>query len=77
MCHGIKILRELVNRKRFQSRQDFGAFSIYLVIGRLLTVNAFLAGIYDDYAILRRYMVDYGYLSRDQYGLEYRIEEKR
>ncbi|WFA75089.1 DUF2087 domain-containing protein [Streptococcus suis] len=40
-------------------------------------VNTFLAEIYDDYAILRRYMVDYGYLSRDQYGLEYRIEEKR
>lgn len=35
-------------------------------------VNAFLAEIYDDYAILRRYLVDYGYLSRDQYGLEYR-----
>lgn len=40
-------------------------------------VNGFLAEIYDDYAILRRYLVDYGYLSRDQYGLEYRIEEKR
>lgn len=40
-------------------------------------VNAFLAEVYDDYAILRRYLVDYGYLSRDQYGLEYRIEEKR
>ncbi|WP_153051249.1 DUF2087 domain-containing protein, partial [Streptococcus suis] len=40
-------------------------------------VNAFLAEVYDDYAILRRYMVDYGYLSRDQYGLEYRVEEKR
>ncbi|CYW18776.1 transposase [Streptococcus suis] len=24
-----------VNRKRFQSQQDFGAFSIYLIIGRL------------------------------------------
>ncbi|HEL2601408.1 TPA: DUF2087 domain-containing protein [Streptococcus suis] len=40
-------------------------------------VNTFLAEVYDDYAILRRYLVDYGYLSRDQYGLEYRIEEKR
>ncbi|HEL1633975.1 TPA: DUF2087 domain-containing protein [Streptococcus suis] len=40
-------------------------------------VNAFLAEFYDNYAILRRYLVDYGYLSRDQYGLEYRIEEKR
>ncbi|MEG3303334.1 hypothetical protein RFK16_10775, partial [Streptococcus suis] len=26
ICHGIKILREHVNRKRFQSQQDFGAF---------------------------------------------------
>ncbi|HEP1843916.1 TPA: DUF2087 domain-containing protein [Streptococcus suis] len=40
-------------------------------------INAFLAEFYDDCAILRRYLVDYGYLSRDQYGLEYRIEEKR
>ncbi|HEL2729481.1 TPA: DUF2087 domain-containing protein [Streptococcus suis] len=40
-------------------------------------VNTFLAEVYDDYAILRRYLVDYGYLSRDQYGLEYRVEEKR
>ncbi|HFI0452951.1 TPA: DUF2087 domain-containing protein [Streptococcus suis] len=37
-------------------------------------VNTFLAEFYDDYAILRRYLVDYGYLSRDQYGLEYRVE---
>ncbi|WP_238140978.1 hypothetical protein, partial [Streptococcus suis] len=36
ICHGRKKLREHVNRKRFQSRQDFGTFSIYLVIGRLL-----------------------------------------
>ncbi len=28
-------------------------------------VNAFLAEFYDDYAVLRRYLVDYGYLSRD------------
>lgn len=28
-------------------------------------VNAFLAETYDDFAILRRYLVDYGYLSRD------------
>ncbi|MCQ8268090.1 hypothetical protein NF408_09110, partial [Streptococcus suis] len=26
ICHGRKTLRELVNRKRFQSQQDFGAF---------------------------------------------------
>ncbi|HFI0835769.1 TPA: DUF2087 domain-containing protein [Streptococcus suis] len=40
-------------------------------------VNAFLAEIYDDYAILRRYLVDYGYLTRDDYGREYKIAEER
>ncbi|WP_238143760.1 hypothetical protein, partial [Streptococcus suis] len=33
--HGLKIFKKSANRKRFQSRQDFGTFSIYLVIGRL------------------------------------------
>ncbi|NQH33655.1 DUF2087 domain-containing protein [Streptococcus suis] len=40
-------------------------------------VNAFLTEIYDDYAILRRYLVDYGYLTRDDYGREYKIAEER
>ncbi|HFU4449715.1 TPA: DUF2087 domain-containing protein [Streptococcus suis] len=40
-------------------------------------VNAFLAEIYDDFAILRRYLVDYGYLTRDDYGREYKIAEER
>lgn len=34
-CHRTKKSRELVNRKRLQCRHDFGAFSIYFVIGRL------------------------------------------
>lgn len=37
-------------------------------------VNAFLAEIYDDYAILRRYLVDFGYLERDAYGIRYSIK---
>lgn len=34
-------------------------------------VNLILKGFYHDYAILRRYLVDYGFLSRDSYGIEY------
>ena len=68
--------------KKLKSRQDLFAYLQEELAKKGSTftekeVNAFLAEIYDDYAILRRYLVDYGYLSRDQYGLEYRIEEKR
>lgn len=34
-------------------------------------VNNILKKFYGDYAILRRYLVDYGFLSRDSYGTEY------
>ncbi|MBO0440673.1 hypothetical protein DOK67_0001988 [Enterococcus sp. DIV0212c] len=34
-------------------------------------VNQILKSFYHDYAILRRYLVDYGFLSRDSYGSEY------
>lgn len=34
-------------------------------------VNEVLAAVYDDYAILRRYLVDTGYLERDPYGRHY------
>lgn len=34
-------------------------------------LNHFLKKYYDDYAILRRYMVDYGFLNRDNYGKKY------
>ncbi|ALS38795.1 hypothetical protein ABID30_001498 [Enterococcus rotai] len=40
-------------------------------------VNLILKGFYHDYAILRRYLVDYGFLSRDSYGTEYmKISDK-
>ncbi|CCI86756.1 DUF2087 domain-containing protein [Lactobacillus gigeriorum] len=34
-------------------------------------VNAILAEVYDDYAILRRYLVDTKRLARDDYGHHY------
>lgn len=34
-------------------------------------VNEILAAVYDDYAILRRYLVDTGRLERDPYGQHY------
>lgn len=34
-------------------------------------INDVLKELYLDYAILRRYMVDYKYLSRDRYGKRY------
>lgn len=36
-------------------------------------VNRILAGFYSDYAILRRYLVDGGYLQRDERGLKYEV----
>lgn len=68
--------------KKLKSKQDLFAYLQEELAKKGSTftekeINAFLAEIYDDFAILRRYLVDYGYLSRDQYGLEYRIEEKR
>lgn len=37
-------------------------------------VNEILKSIYSDYAILRRYLVDYGYLSRTDDGSEYQVD---
>lgn len=34
-------------------------------------VNEILKNVYDDYALLRRYLVDYHYLNRDNYGKMY------
>ncbi|MBU0279291.1 MULTISPECIES: DUF2087 domain-containing protein [unclassified Gemella] len=39
-------------------------------------LNKFLKKYYDDYAILRRYMIDYGFLKRDNYGEKYTINKK-
>lgn len=39
-------------------------------------VNAFLRAYYPDYAILRRYLVDFAYLERDTDGREYRLPDR-
>ena len=36
-------------------------------------VNAILNEVHDDYAALRRYMVDFGILERDRRGMQYRL----
>lgn len=36
-------------------------------------INDILKELYSDYAILRRYMVDYEYLTRDMYGKRYSV----
>lgn len=38
-------------------------------------VNLTLRPVYDDHAVLRRYMVDYGYLERSTDGSEYVVSE--
>lgn len=40
-------------------------------------VNEVLAAVYNDYAILRRYLVDTGRLGRDPYGHHYWRAEKK
>lgn len=40
-------------------------------------INAILSQHYHDVAILRRYLVDMGYLHRDRYGKCYWLEEDR
>ncbi|MGT2949794.1 transcriptional regulator [Streptococcus cuniculi] len=39
-------------------------------------INDFFRTYYDDPAILRRYLVDYGFLERDAYGQTYTIGER-
>ena len=56
--------------KKLKSKQDLFAYLQEELAKKGSTftekkVNAFLAENYDDFAILRRYLVDYGYLSRD------------
>lgn len=38
-----------------------------------LQVNRVLSQLYPDYAVLRRYLVDYGFLLRDERGLKYEV----
>lgn len=38
-------------------------------------VNAILTPVYEDYATLRRYLVDYGFMSRSKDGTQYRLQK--
>lgn len=40
-------------------------------------INEILRSFYDDYVLLRRYMIDYSLLSRDKEGKEYKLTTKR
>lgn len=40
-------------------------------------LNEILKVYYDDYALLRRYLVDFGFLSRDKFGIEYVVIKER
>lgn len=40
-------------------------------------LNEFLVNYYPDFAILRRYLVDFGFLDRDKYGKYYTIIRER
>lgn len=38
-------------------------------------LNEVIKEIYSDFSIIRRYLVDYGYLTRDNYGNSYEVKE--
>lgn len=39
-------------------------------------INSALKEVFDDYATLRRFLVDFGYIERDPYGKNYRLKVK-
>lgn len=39
-------------------------------------LNAIISPVFDDFVLMRRYLVDYGYLTRDKYGTKYKVIEK-
>lgn len=40
-------------------------------------INHIISESYSDYAIIRRYLVDYGYIKRDKYGKEYWLDASK
>ncbi|WP_216650305.1 DUF2087 domain-containing protein [Fundicoccus ignavus] len=38
-------------------------------------INAIISDVYGDYSTIRRALVDYGYLLRDDYGAAYRLND--
>lgn len=65
---------QVIPRKQKAKEALFDALIDRFEYGRDYTekeVNEILAAVYDDYAILRRYLVDTGRLGRDPYGQHY------
>ncbi len=70
---------QVIPRKQKAKDALFDALIDRFEFGRDYTekeVNEILAAVYDDYAILRRYLVDTGRLERDLYGHHYWRAEK-
>ena len=70
---------QVIPRKQKAKDALFDALIDRFEFGRDYTekeVNEVLAAVYDDYAILRRYLVDTGRLERDAYGHHYWRAEK-
>ena len=70
---------QVIPRKQKAKEALFDALIDCFEFGRDYTekeVNEILAAVYDDYAILRRYLVDTGRLERDPYGHHYWRAEK-
>ncbi|MFR0540215.1 DUF2087 domain-containing protein [Lactobacillus delbrueckii] len=71
---------QVIPRKQKAKEALFDALIDRFEYGRDYTekeVNEILAAVYDDYAILRRYLVDTGRLERDPYGQHYWRAEKK
>lgn len=69
--------------KVFPAKEKRKFLCLVIIIGQIgkdrvyreKEINALLEPIYPDYATLRRYLVDYGFLSRKTDGSEYRALE--
>lgn len=63
--------------KKEKFKKDMLLYSILLFDSKKeyteTEVNRILSEFYSDYAILRRYLVDGGYLQRDERGLKYEV----
>lgn len=53
----LKIILEIISRKRIKFTEK--------------ELNEEIKEIYSDYALIRRYLIDYKMISRDSYGKEY------
>lgn len=57
----LKIILEIISKKRIKFTEK--------------ELNEEIKEIYSDYALIRRYLIDYKMISRDSYGKEYVLNE--